>query len=217
MQDWHKYAQIAIALFLLADPVGAIPIFLALTKDQTREERKHTALVAAGTVAAVLLVFAFAGVPLLQLFGIRIASFRVGGGILILMMAISMMFASPAPSISKDAIEAAGKHDLAVVPLGVPLIAGPGVVSSVIVYAQQVRGAIDQAFLVLIIGLLATSIWIALRLAEPTSRLLGRNGINVIVRLMGLLLAAIATEFISIGLVQLLPGLAARASRNGIG
>jgi multiple antibiotic resistance protein len=208
LQDWHRYAQIAVALFLLADPVGAIPIFLALTRDQTKEERNHTAFLAAGTVGAVLVLFAFAGVPLLQLFGIRVASFRVGGGILILIMAISMMFASPTPSISKEAIEAVGRHDLAVVPLGVPLIAGPGVISSVIVYAQQSSNAIDKAFLVLIIGFLATSIWIALRLAQPASRLLGRNGINVIVRLMGLLLAAIATEFISVGLVQLLPGLA---------
>jgi multiple antibiotic resistance protein len=210
MYDWHKYGEIAIALFLLADPVGAIPIFLALTSDQTKEEKRHTAVLAAGTVATVLIAFVFVGVPLLQIFGIRIASFRVGGGVLILMMAISMMFAPPVPLISKETVEAAGKHDLAIVPLGVPLIAGPGVVSSVIVYSQQARDAYEKAFLVIIIALLATFIWVALWLAQPISRLLGRNGINLVVRLMGLLLAAIAVEFITGGLTELLPGLAAR-------
>jgi multiple antibiotic resistance protein len=210
MHDWLQYAQIAIALFLLADPFAAIPIFLLLTSDQTRTEKRHTALLAAATVAAVLIPFVFVGAPLLQIFGVRIASFRVGGGILILMMAISMLFASPEPLVSKEAVEAAGKHDLAIVPLGVPLIAGPGLVSSVIVYSQQANGVYEKAFLVVIITLLATSVWVALRLAQPISKLLGKNGINLIIRLMGLLLAAIAVEFITGGLAELLPGLAAR-------
>jgi multiple antibiotic resistance protein len=153
--NWHKYAQIAIALFLLADPFTAVPVFLALTTDQSKEEKKRTAALAAGTVAAVLILFVFLGAPLLQIFGVRMASFRVGGGILILMMAISMMFASPMVRLSKETVEAAGKHDLAIVPLGVPLIAGPGVVSSVIVYAQQATDAYKKAFLIAIIALLA--------------------------------------------------------------
>src|SRR5579885_1932496 len=124
MGDWSKYAQILIALFLLADPLGAIPVFLVLTSEQGREERKRTAALAAGTVAVVLIPFAFVGVPLLQIFGVRLASFRVGGGVLILIMAISMMFAPPAPLVRNETLEAAGKHDLAIVPLGVPLIAG---------------------------------------------------------------------------------------------
>src|SRR5579885_1088905 len=159
MPDWHKYAEIAIALFLLADPIGAVPIFLTLTVDQTREERKTTALLAAATVAAVLIPFVFAGVPLLEILGIRIASFRVGGGILILMMAISMMLASPTPRVSRETVEAAGKHELAIVPLGVPLIAGPGVISSVIVYAHQAARAWEKGLLVVIIALLALSVW----------------------------------------------------------
>jgi len=210
VREWQKYAEIAIALFLLADPVGAIPVFLTLTSDQTKKEKNRTALIAATTVAAVLIPFVFIGVPLLQILGIRIASFRVGGGILILMVAISMMFASPVPRVSKEAVEAAGKHDLAIVPLGVPLIAGPAVLSSVIVYSQQARGAYEKALLVIIIGLLATSLWIALRLAQPISKLLGKNGINLVVRLLGLFLSAIAVEFITSGLMELLPGLAAR-------
>jgi len=210
VREWQKYTEIAIALFLLADPVGAIPVFLTLTSDQTKKEKNQTALIAAATVAAVLIPFVFIGVPLLQILGIRIASFRVGGGILILMVAISMMFASPVPRVSKETVEAAGKHDLAIVPLGVPLIAGPAVLSSVIVYSQQARGAYEKALLVIIIGLLATSLWIALRLAQPISKLLGKNGINLVVRLLGLLLSAIAVEFITSGLMELLPGLAAR-------
>jgi multiple antibiotic resistance protein len=210
MGDWSKYAQILIALFLLADPLGAIPVFLVLTSEQGREERKRTAALAAGTVAVVLIPFAFVGVPLLQIFGVRLASFRVGGGVLILIMAISMMFAPPAPLVPKETLEAAGKHDLAIVPLGVPLIAGPGVVSSVILYADEAKNVYERVFLVVAIVLLAASVWAALRLAQPISKLLGRNGINLTVRLMGLLLAAIGVEFICRGLGELLPGLAGR-------
>jgi multiple antibiotic resistance protein len=210
MHNWRTYIHIAIALFVIADPIGAIPIFLNLTRDQTKEEKDHTALITAGTVAAVLVLAAFLGVPLLQIFGIRIASFRVGGGILILLMAIGMLYARPGRTTPEEAAEAATEHDLAIVPLAVPLIAGPGAISSVILYAQQTTAWFDTVILVFAILFVATSVWVALRLAEPISMLLRRTGINIVTRLLGLLLTAIAVEFITTGLTQLMPGLAAR-------
>jgi multiple antibiotic resistance protein len=210
VHNWRTYTHIAIALFVIADPIGAIPLFLSLTRDQTRVEKNCTALATAGTVAGVLVLAAFFGGPLLQIFGIRIASFRVGGGILILLMAIAMLYARPGRTTPEEAAEAAGKHDLAIVPLAVPLIAGPGAISSVILYAQQTTAWFDTVILVFTILFVATSVWVALRLADPISMLLGGTGINIITRLLGLLLSAIAIEFITTGLIQLMPGLAAR-------
>jgi multiple antibiotic resistance protein len=209
MHGWIRYIHVAISLFVISDPLGAIPLFLAITKEQTTKETARAAIATAATVAMVLTLTVFLGGPLLRVFGIRIASFRVGGGILILMMAIAMLYARPDRTTAQEAAEATG-NDHVVVPLAVPLIAGPGAISSVILYAQQSESRFDKMVLTSLILLLAISVWISLRLAQPISKLLGRTGINIITRLLGLLLSAIAIEFITTGLVELLPGLAGR-------
>ncbi|HXZ87893.1 MAG TPA: MarC family protein [Candidatus Binataceae bacterium] len=206
MHEWSEYAQIAIALFVIADPIGTIPFFLSLTSDLTEEEKKHTAKITSLTVAIVLVLSVFAGEPLLRLFGIRIASFRVGGGILLLLMAIGMLYARPGRARAAEL--AAREPGFATVPLGVPLVAGPGAISTVVIYADQAKTWLDTLFLVAVALFVAASVWIALRQADPLSRLLGRTGINVVTRLLGLLLAAVAVQFIAGGLSQLLPGLA---------
>jgi multiple antibiotic resistance protein len=210
MQDWRTSAEIATALFVIADPVAAIPIFITLTAGETDEERKRTASVTALTVAAVLVSSIFLGQPLLSIFGISIASFRVGGGILILLMAISMLNArvSRTHSTPEEVQEGAEKEDPAVVPLGVPLLAGPGAISTMIIYAHQAKDVYDIFFLVGAGLFVAFSVWLSLRLADPIRGLLGKTGINIISRLLGLVLTAVAIEFIAAGLVQLLPGLA---------
>lgn len=208
MHEWNEYAQIAIALLVIADPIGTVPFFLSLTSGLTTKEKKHTANVTALTVAMVLVLSVFAGEPLLLLFGIRIASFRVGGGILLLMMAIGMMYARPGRARPTEL--ANREPGFAAVPLGIPLVAGPGAISTVVIYADQAKTWFDTLFLVAVVLFVAASVWIALRLADLLSGLLGRTGINVITRLLGLLLAAVAVQFIAGGLSQLLPGLAAR-------
>jgi multiple antibiotic resistance protein len=210
MHDWRTNAEIATALFVIADPIATIPIFINLTAGQSREERIRAAQVTALTVAAVLVSSIFLGQPLLKLFGIRIASFRVGGGILILLMAISMLNARLSRTVGtpEEMQEGSEKEDPAVVPLGVPLVAGPGAISTIIIYAHQASDVYDIAFLVLAGLLVAVSVWIVLRMADPIRNLLGKTGINIISRLAGLVLAAIAVEFIASGLVQLMPGLA---------
>jgi multiple antibiotic resistance protein len=210
MHDWRTNAEIATALFVIADPIATIPIFINLTSGQSHDERVRTAHVTALTVGAVLVSSIFIGQPLLQLFGIRIASFRVGGGILILLMAISMLNARLSRTVGtpEEMQEGSEKDDPAVVPLGIPLVAGPGAISTIIIYAHQASDVYDLAFLVFAGLLVAVSVWIALRMADPLRNLLGKTGINIISRLAGLVLAAIAVEFIASGLVQLMPGLA---------
>jgi multiple antibiotic resistance protein len=126
-------------------------------------------------------------------------------------MAIAMLHALPsrAHHATEEAQEAAEKDNVAVVPLAVPLVAGPGAISTVIIYAQQATRWFDTVFLVLTSLLVAASVWGSLRLAEPISRTLGKTGTNIVTRLMGLILAAVAVEFITGGLAQLLPGLTA--------
>jgi multiple antibiotic resistance protein len=210
MHDWRTYAEIAIALFVIADPIAAVPIFITLTATNTDAERKRIASIAALTVAIVLVSSIFLGQPLLRVFGISVASFRVGGGILILLMAISMLNArvSRAHSTPEEVQEGTEKEDPAVVPLGIPLLAGPGAISTMIIYAHQANDIYDTLFLIVAGLFVAFTAWIALRLADPIRNLLGKTGINIISRLLGLVLAAVAVEFIAGGLAQLLPGLA---------
>jgi multiple antibiotic resistance protein len=155
-------------LLVIADPIGAVPIFISLTTNHSKEERELTANATATTVATVLVVSIFAGQPLLHFFGVSLPSFRVGGGILILLMAIAMMQARPSRTqrMPEEAAEAATKDEIAVVPLGIPLVAGPGAISTVIIYAHQVTGWLDTGFLILSSVLVAASVWLTLRLAD---------------------------------------------------
>ncbi len=209
MEPYVDYFKVFAGLVSIVNPIGAIPVFVSLTVDEKAESRKKIAKITAFTTFLVLLVSTFLGEPILSFFGISIASFRVGGGILILLMAISMMHAriSHAKHSPEEAKEAVQKESVAVVPLAIPFLAGPGAISSVILYAHQLPGFHQKLILCVIIALVGLSIWIALRLSEHISARLGATGINIIVRLMGLVLASIAVEFMAKGLQDLFPTL----------
>ncbi|MDX1443592.1 MAG: YchE family NAAT transporter [Gammaproteobacteria bacterium] len=212
MFEWSEYLKFFIGLIAILNPIGVIPIFINLTQQQDTAERNATARTTGMSVAIVLLVGLLAGEFILNVFGISIASFRVGGGILILLMAISMMNAtmSPARQTAEEARDAIMKEQVAVVPLAIPLIAGPGAISTVIVYANRAteNQLMHQAVLGVGVLLVAALIWFVFRMAEPLSRRLGRTGINVVTRIMGLIMAAIGVEFMANGLKGLFPVLA---------
>jgi multiple antibiotic resistance protein len=201
MFPWNEYVKIIIALIVIIDPLGAIPIFVSLTADQSQQERKHTAYIAALSVSIILVVSCLVGEWILRLFGISIASFRVGGGILLLLMSIAMMHAkgSAAKHTDTEDEEAHGKEHIAVVPLAIPLLAGPGAISLAIIYAEKMTGVINKGFLLVSCVTVGFLMWGSLRLALPISKLLGRTGINIATRIMGLILAAISIEFIASG------------------
>ncbi len=205
MLPWSEYVQIVIALIVIIDPIGAIPIFVSMTADLTDKERRHTAYVTSLSVSIILVVSCLVGEWILKLFGINIASFRVGGGILLLLMSISMMHAkaSAAKHTDTEDEEAHGKDHIAVVPLAIPLLAGPGAISLAIIYAERMRGILDKGLLVAMCVGVGFLMWGALRLALPISKLLGKTGINIVTRIMGLILAAIAVQFIASGIVAL--------------
>lgn len=186
------------AIFVITNPVGAIPVFLSLTKDDTSAEKRQAALLASITVGVVLSGNILVGEFILRFFGISIPSFQVGGGILILLLAVSMLQAqqSKQKHTQEEAREAAEKDSIGVVPLGIPLLAGPGAISTVIIFAHRTDKWTTQVMMIGVCIILAGCIWGALRLADPIGKLLGRTGINIATRLMGLILAAIAVQFI---------------------
>lgn len=209
MLDWADYLKIFMALIIIVNPVSALPLFVSMTAGNTDKEKKNIARVASLSVAVVLAVAALLGEQILSTFGITIASFKVGGAILILLMAISMMHAAPyrEKQTPEEADEAAEKENIAVVPLAIPLLSGPGAISTTIVYATE-RSSPAHVGIIILCGLLvALTTWLALRLATPISHWLGTTGVNIAIRLMGLLLAAVAVEILASGLVVLLPGL----------
>jgi multiple antibiotic resistance protein len=210
MSNWHEWLRSLIGLTVIVNPLLAIPAFAVFAGKESPAERRETAHRAALTVAAVLTVSVVGGQAVLRLFGISLPAFQVGGGVLILLMAIAMLHArmSGARHTDEEAVEAQGKEQVGVVPLGMPLLAGPGAISTVIIYAHNGSGWQDTLVLVLEVWLVSGLVWISLRLGDQVGRALGKTGINIATRIMGLLLAAIAVEFVTNGLKQLLPGLA---------
>jgi multiple antibiotic resistance protein len=198
-----------IALLALVNPLGVLPMFISLTQGHTRKEKQRTIRAAALTVIAVISICALLGEQIIKFFGISTASLQVAGGLLILLMSLSMLNAQMggARTTAEEQDEAEHKSTLGVVPLGIPLLTGPGAISTVIVYADKARGATDYAVIIGCGVVLAVLVWLTLQLAEPINRVMGRSGINIATRIMGLLVAAVAVEFIVEGLRTMLPAL----------
>ena len=210
MQHWSEYLRFATAILVILNPIGAVPIFLGVTVNQVPRQRNRTAAAAALTTAGVLCVSILAGEWVLRAFGINVPCFQAGGGILILLMAVSMLHAktSRVRQTPRERREAEEQESVGVVPLGTPLLAGPGSISTAIIYASKAHTWFDTGFLLAASLFAATCVWLVLRLAQPIGVALGRTGINILTRLMGLILAAVAIKFITEGLSQLLPHVA---------
>jgi multiple antibiotic resistance protein len=207
--DWVYLFKIGIALFAIVNPIGSVPIFISSTNGWDRKEKLRTANVVAVTVFLVLLTSALFGDGILEFFSITIPSFQVGGGILILLIAINMLHAKQ--SHSKQTPEEAKTMEerdvIAIVPLSIPLLAGPGAISSMIIAAQQSKTFFGHISLVIPIFVVAILIWLTLQLSSYIADKLGTIGINIVTRLMGMILAAMAVEFIAHGLIGLFPAL----------
>lgn len=209
MQGLAEYIKIFTAILVIVNPLGAVPLFISMTSHQPQEERERTVRHAVLSVGVVLIAACLFGDSLLHFFGVSMASFRVGGGILVMLIAIAMFHAqlSGSKATPEEAKEAEEKADIAVVPLAIPLLSGPGAISTVIIFADHSSHWVHEVVLIGICVLVALTVWVTLRLAIPLGAWLGKTGINIVTRLMGLLLAAIAVEIIAGGLTKLLPGL----------
>lgn len=198
-----------ISLLALVNPLGAIPLFISFTATNTRAERRRIIRTASITVALVIAFTTLLGHQVIDFFGISVNSFQVGGGIIMLLMAISMINAQPGGTRTtpEEAVEGELKENIAVVPLAIPLLTGPGTISTVIIYADKADSVLQKASLVGSGVVIALLVFAALSAADPISRALGRTGINVATRLMGLMLAALGVELIVDGLIALVPAL----------
>ena len=200
-----------IALLAIVNPIGVVPFFIHFTQGFTSEQRRRTIRVSAFTAFLVVAISALAGLRIIEFFGISIASFQVGGGMLLLISAIQMLQAHPAETSKDDVDEGASKADagasIAVVPLTIPLLTGPATISTMVIYAQKTRHWWELGVLVgygIVIGAAA---FLALSASGRIARLLGQTGINIMTRLMGLILAALAVEIMADGLGKLFPAL----------
>ena len=208
MPVWTEQIKYLVGIFAILNPLGAIPIYLSMMTDRRPEVMHRTAFKASVAVAVILTLAVWTGDSLLSFFGIGIPAFRIAGGLLVLLIAIAMFGAKTSPARHTDAEQAEGeaKNDIAVVPLAIPLLAGPGAISLAIVDAHQAGSLPDKiVFSVGIIGVTVV-VWLVLRLAEPIGARLGTGGLNIATRVMGLILAAMAVQFMADGMLELFPG-----------
>ena len=170
-----------ISIFSIVNPFSAIPSFVSLAGDLPRATRRSMTTRASVAVFVILVVSYFAGQGLLAFFSIRVASLRVAGGFLIFAMAWSMLHAkiSPAKQTPEEAEESAERDAIAIVPLAMPLLAGPGAISLMIIEAGRGGGMAQHVGVIVAVFLLAVSIWLILLSAGPIARALGQTGMNV--------------------------------------
>jgi multiple antibiotic resistance protein len=201
-----------VALLAIVNPIGVLPFFLHFTQGFSAEQRARTIRVSAFTAFAVIAISATLGLRIIEFFGISIASFQVGGGTLLLMSSLQMLNARPAESSSEDVTEGREKADagdsIAVVPLTIPLLTGPATISTMVIYAEKARSLWEHAVLASYGVVIGGATYLAFSASLRIARALGRTGINVMTRLMGLILAAMAVELLADGLQKLFPALA---------
>ncbi|HEY4082206.1 MAG TPA: MarC family protein [Burkholderiaceae bacterium] len=202
-----------VALVAIVNPVGVVPFFIHFTSSFTRAQRRRTIHVASFSAFLVIALSALFGLKLIEFFGITLASFEVGGGALVFISALQMLNAQPAESRSTDVEEGSSKADagasIAVVPLTIPLLTGPATISTMVIYAEKTRHWWELAVLCaygLVVGLIVLVVFSA---SGRIAKVLGQTGINIMTRLMGLILAALAVELLADGLSKLFPMLAA--------
>jgi multiple antibiotic resistance protein len=209
MDEITYYIKIFIAIFVLVNPLEGIPLFLNKTSTYTKEQRGAVVKKTSIAVFIILIFSLFLGGMMLQLFGINIPAFTLAGGIIIFLIAMEMVLGkSDTASKVVPGNDSPPDSSIAIVPLAIPLLAGPGPISSVILYGSKSSGIMDYVIISAIIVCVAIAVWISLNAATKVQRRLGASGVNVLTKISGLLVAAIAIELIIDGLIKLIPSLA---------
>src|SRR3712207_104328 len=209
MNDLAQFALVAFtSILFLVDPVAVIPAYLAFTRADSPSHRRRTASVACVVAGIALLIFAAGGDVILRAFGITLPAFRIAGGLILWFVAMDMLRAErPTQEGSPEMVEGERKEDVALTPLAVPMLAGPGAMSTVMVLSAQARTPTHTAIVYGSIAVTMLLSWLTLRAADRLFSRIGQTGIRVATRLMGVLLAAIAVQFVLTGVrdAQLIP------------
>ena len=186
-----------LTLFVIIDPVGLSSLFLGVTDGYTPKRRRSTGLRAVLIAGGILLAFLFVGEPLLRYLGVSIDALRIAGGLLLFKLAFDMVFAKRERQTESEEAEAHTRDDVAVFPLAIPLIAGPGAFATILVLATEIDN--QPEYLAILIGALVAVlilVYVGFRLATPIHRVLGDTGTAVITRVLGILLAALAVQLV---------------------
>lgn len=207
MASFETLFNAFVTLLVTVDPPGLAPLFLALTRGMTREQRLTASTRASVIAFVVLAVFALFGAAILSAFGITLPAFRVAGGLLLFFIAFEMIFErrndrkekSADVAITRDMI-----HDIAAFPLAIPLIAGPGAISAAVLLAGSAPDGWGRLWLIAILALVIAVTFAALVLSDRVERFLGQTGRSILTRLLGLILAALAVQFVADGVKALM-------------
>ncbi|MDK4530327.1 MarC family protein [Kingella kingae] len=216
MQLQIEIAKIILAFMVLINPFSALPVYLDLTKQYDKAERRKVAQIASFTLFVTIAVFALSGNFILKLFGISTGAFQVGGGILVFLIAISMM--SSGDNMAKPTIGDGEYHEISiqkidhtklvstsVVPIAIPMMIGPGGISTVVIYTSSANTLLDKALVIIAGAVISLICLISLLAANKISKLLGETGLTILNRVMGMLLAAVAVEIVVAGFKSLFP------------
>ena len=196
-------------LFSMTNPVGNLGIFSSMTEGRSAAEIKRTAWICGGAVGVILLLMAWSGTMLMKFFGISVDSLRAAGGVIVLIIGLHMLFnKSEHKQSSAESKDAKSRPSIAVVPLAIPIVGGPGAMIAVLVASQQDPSILNRIEISIIILSFSVLISLLFSLAKPLSKWLGESGMGVVTRVMGLILATIAMGMLTEGLKELLPGLA---------
>ena len=201
-----RFSLLALSsIFFLVDPFAALPTFLAVTAGQDNARRVRTARKASLTAFVILSTFALAGTYIFKLFGISLPAFEIAGGIILLLIGLDMLEAkrSATQETGDEAAAAATKDDVGIVPLGIPMLAGPGSITSVMVLVGQAQSKWQMAAIYAAIAVTAAICWLVLGSASRVAAVLGDTGIRILVRVMGLLLVALAVQYFVNGFADL--------------
>lgn len=211
--DVAEFVKVLVSIFAIVNPVGVIPTFLALTGTYTASERRHVIVRAVLVGCGVLLLFGLAGQYIFRVFSITIDAFRIAGGILIFKVAFDMLQGERPKSDSNDQeiVDALERESIGISPLGVPLLTGPGAITTVMIFVagtpEGAAGYADVAFIFLACILTFVASFLLLFAGERLFLRMGRSGLMVFTRIMGLILAAVAVQFIVTGVTHALPAL----------
>ena len=192
------YITALVTLFVVIDPIGLVPLFMALTQGMAAQQRRRVGLRAITVAFFLLTLFALAGEKILTAIGISLSAFRIAGGILLLLTAFDMLFERRTER--REGQTADEPQDPSVFPLAIPLLAGPGALASMILLAGESGGWGHTVLIILVMAAVLASAAIMFELATPLGRMLGRTGTMVVTRLLGMLLAALSIQFIIDGL-----------------
>jgi multiple antibiotic resistance protein len=204
VSDLARFALVTFtSMLFIVDPIAAVPTYLVITQHETRPERQRTARRACIAMTVLLVVFAATGTLLFRAFGITLPAFRTAGGLILWFVAMDMLRGERRTQEGREELlEGQAKEDVALTPLAIPMLAGPLAISTVIVLSGQAHGLLESAVVYGSIVLTGVVSFVALRVGEPLLGRLGKTGIRVVTRIMGLILAAVAAQFVLSGVKE---------------